>query len=291
MSEKSATSISNRLVPAFRYARTPSLVMPEPIIPDGVLPPQPGIHELFELRMATDDAAEATAFAIRWQVYCNELGYEPAERFPDQQEHDAADQRSVSVVAYYRPTGTPVGCYRLVLADPECPTTRFHLEEVCGNLLPGTIPQDGIQRRGFAELSRFCITAPFRRFKRAGANQPPAGIDEQRWQAEAEHRLNLAALMWLSAAHLTVHLQLDYLLSLMEPRLQKLARSWGFVFTPIGAGVEFRGTRLPYRIDRRALRALLRLPCTANLLAPVIERWNSQAIAHPLLANYLRESA
>ncbi len=281
------TPLANRLVPAFHYQRMPSLVMPDPIVPDGVLPPQHGIDEIFELRVATDDSTERDAFSVRWQVYCDELGYEPAGRFPDHLEYDAADMRSVSVVAYYRATGMPIGCFRLMLADPQCLAAPFHLEEVCTHLETGMLPRDGSDRLGYTEISRFCIVAPFRRFTRSQDCRPPAAIDAVRWREESQHRQNLASFLWLSAAHLAVHARLDYILALMEPRLQQLARSVGFVFHPIGPGVEFRGLRQPYRIDRRALRALLQDPRTASLLAPLAPAWEAQAVSHPLLVNYL----
>jgi N-acyl amino acid synthase of PEP-CTERM/exosortase system len=250
-----------------------------------VAPPLPSIHDVFELRVATDDRTEADAFSVRWQVYCQEYGYEPGERFPDHCECDSADLRSVSVVAYYRATGAPVGCFRLLFADPARVDEPFHLEEVCVERDPGSIPERGNARMGCAEISRFCILAPFRRFTRTADAQPPAGLDAARW--ESDRRQNLAALMWLSAAHLAVHLRLDCLLALMEPRLQAACRSIGFTFHPIGPPVEFRGQRVPYRIDRRALRALLALPQTAALLAPIAPRWEAQASAHPQLVNYL----
>ena len=281
------TPVGNRLVPQCSYQRMPSLVMPDPEFPDKVMPLQPGIHDLFELRVAIDDRTEADAFSVRYQVYCQEYGYEPIERFPDRCECDNADLRSVSVVAYYRATGMPVGCYRLLFADPGHVDDPFHLEEVCFQRQPGSIPERGTSRMGCAEISRFCILAPVRRFTRTADCQPPAGIDSARWQAEAPRRLNLAGLMWLSAAHLAVHLRLDYILALMEPRLQIACRNLGFTFPPIGPAVDFRGQRVPYRIDRRALRALLKVPQTAELLAPVSQRWEEQARAHPLLMNYL----
>lgn len=284
----SLTPISNRLVPVFRYQRMPSAVMSVPELHGPLLSLPAAIHELFELRIATDDRTETDAFSVRWQVYCREYGYEPSEHFPDRCECDAADLRSVNVVAYYRATGTPVGCYRLLLADPAHLNSAFHVEEVCVQRQPGSLPEQGTARLGCAELSRFCIIPSFRRCAAAADRTPPAGIDPRRWEAEAPHRLNLAALLWLSAAHLTVHLRLDYLFVLMEPRLHQLCRSAGFTFQPIGPAVDFRGKRVPYRTDRRALRELLRAPQTASLLAPVIGQWEKQAVAHPMLKSYLQ---
>lgn len=280
------TPIRCRQVPSFRYQRTPSALMPMPCLPERIVLPEPGIHELFTLRVACDDATEADAFAVRWQVYCNELGYEPADRFPDRCERDAADLRSVQVVAYHRPGGRPVACFRLVMADPAHPRARFHVEQVCPTLAPRAIPDDGEARRGCAELSRFCIIAPFRRFE-AGAEAPPWGIDPLRWAAEARLRRGLAGLMWLAAAHIAAELRLDYLLTLMEPRLEVLGRAMGLAFLAIGSPVDFRGLRAPYRIDRRSLRSLLGQQQAAGLLLPLVPALDEGMRRHPLLQPYL----
>lgn len=277
--------VSGRSPSQFRYQRLPSAVMPEPIIPERLLLPLHGILDVFSIRLAVDDKTEDDAFAVRWQVYCHELGFESKERFPGRREHDAADQRSVQVVAYHRETGEAAGCFRLLLADPIDRSAPFHLEEVCSDLLPGIFPAQGDARLGCAELSRFCITAPFRRFD-ATLDTPPRGADPQRWRAEAIHRRGLAGLLWLTAAHLAVTLRLDYLLALMEPRLQLLGRSLGFTFTAIGGPVDFRGERVPYRIDRRSLRTLLAVPQTRALMAPITPGIDADARRHPILQPY-----
>lgn len=280
------TPLGSRAVPRFTYQRTPSALMPMPTLPERIVLPQPGIRDVFDIEIACDDQAEAAAFSVRWQVYCDELGFEPADRFPEQQEHDRADLRSVQVIARHRASGRAVGCFRLLMADPVAPTAPFHVEEVCTSIAYGAIPDQPEARLGCAELSRFCIVAPFRRFD-AATEAPPWGIDPAVWAAEAVHRRGLAGLMWLAAAHISVSLRLDYLLTLMEPRLQLLGRSMGFNFSPIGAPVEFRGQRVPYRIDRRALRSLLTVPQTAALMAPITGGLDAGIRRHPMLASYL----
>jgi len=284
LAEAPATALAAPTDIPFHYRRLPTLEMPVPTIPENLEIPSPAIHDLFELRLATTPAIEADAYTVRWQVYCRELGYEPAERFPDQREFDAADRTSVQMVAYHRPTGTPVGCFRLLLADPDRLADHFHLEEVCPPIDPWYIPRDGAKRLGYAEISRYCILQPFRRF----ARQTLAGYDPARWAAEAPLRNGLAALMWLAAAHIAVTVRLDYILALMEPRLCQVARSWGFVFQQIGDPIAFRGTRAPYRIDRRSVRALLKTPPTDHLIQRAADAWEDQAERHPLLVRYLQ---
>ncbi len=260
--------------------------MPTPSLPERIILPIPDIHRLFALRIACDDDTEAQAFSVRWQVYCQELGYEPAERFPNQRESDTADLRSVQVIASYRPTGLPVACFRLLLADPTHPRALFHVEQVCNNLSARAIPADGEARRGCAELSRFCIISAFRRFD-AETEMPPWGIAPAQWTAESKLRSGLAGLMWLTAAHIAVELRLDYLLTLMEPRLELLGRTMGLAFQAIGPPVNFRGQRIPYRIDRRSLRGLLGMPQVIRLMHPLVYTLDEGMRKHPLLKPYL----
>lgn len=282
----SSRSISQRLVPRFTYTRTPTLQMPMPTLPERIILPDLKILDVFDIRIATDDETEALAFSVRWDVYCRELGFEPAERFPDHQESDADDQRSVQVVAIHRRTGRPAGCFRLLLADPADIRRPFHVEAVCSGLLKGVIPTVGQARLGYAELSRFCIIAPFRHFD-ASVEAPPWGISRDDWNAEAPLHRGLAGLMWLVAAQVAVKLRLDYLLTLMESRLQTLGKVMGMNFLSIGEPVEFRGMRVPYRIDRRSLASLLTVPQTARLLRPLEAAIDDAIRIHPLLVSYM----
>lgn len=282
----SSNSISNRLVPRFTYKRTPTSLMPMPTLPDRLILPDERILDLIDIRIATDDASEEMAFSVRWDVYCRELGFEPTERFPDRRESDDDDLRSVQVVAIHRPTGQPVGCFRLVLADPVHTSRPFHVEAVCSRLHAGAIPSAGKERLGYAEISRFCIIAPFRHFD-AAIDTPPWDIDRQAWADEIPLHRGLAGLMWLVAARVAVVLRLDYLLTLMEPRLQMLSRVMGMNFQPIGEAVYFRGMRVPYRIDRRSLRSLLVAKQAAPLLVPLEQEISRGIEAHPLLTSYV----
>lgn len=282
----SSNGSSRRLIPRFTYTRTPTSLMPMPTLPERIVLPDVGILDVFDIRIATDEETEALAFGVRWDVYCRELGFEPAERFPDHHESDADDQRSVQVVAIHRRSGRPAGCFRLLLADPADIRRPFHVEAVCSGLLKGVIPTVGQARLGYAELSRFCIIAPFRHFD-AAVEAPPWGIAREEWNAEAPLHRGLAGLMWLVAAQVAVRIRLDYLLTLMESRLQTLGKVMGMNFLSIGDPVEFRGMRVPYRIDRRSLNSLLAVPQTARLLRPLETSIDGAIRSHPLLISYL----
>lgn len=281
-----ASGSSQRLAPRFTYKRTPTALLPMPTLPERLSLPDPRLAGLFDIRLAADEETEAMAFAVRWEVYCRELGYEPAERFPDHREYDADDSRSVQVVVVHRASARPIGCFRLLLADPGDIPRPFHVESVCGARRLIGIPPDGQGRLGHAELSRFCIIAPFRHYD-ASREDPPWGIARADWDAEVPLHRGIAGMMWLAAAHIAVRIRLDFLLTLMEPRLQVLSRVMGLNFQSIGDPVDFRGIRVPYRIDRRSLRALLALPQTDALLRPLQDSIARGIDRHPLLSSYL----
>lgn len=284
MATSTLTPISQRLAVPIRYHRTPTLLTADPPGAARRIPLSPAITDAYAIAIALDDRVEADAFAVRWEVYCRELGYEPVDSFPAHGEYDDEDQRALQVVAYHRASARAVGCFRLVLADPRDPTAPFHIEKVCGGLPPEAFPGTADGRLGCVELSRFCIVGSHRRHDAADA--PPDGVDGQRWRAEAPQRRGLPALLWLTAAAIVVRAGLDHLYALMDPRLEFLSRAMGMSFTAVGPGVQFRGVRLPYRTGRRDLQAMLqayRSPAIASLL----DATATAALRHPALAPYL----
>lgn len=52
-------------------------------------------HKYFQLIVANTPELKQKVFSIRYQVYCKELNFEPAENFPDGLERDIYDDRSI----------------------------------------------------------------------------------------------------------------------------------------------------------------------------------------------------
>ncbi|MGK7950603.1 MAG: GNAT family N-acyltransferase [Xenococcaceae cyanobacterium] len=57
----------------------------------------------FQLIVANTAELKQEVFSIRYQVYCEELNFEPAENFPNGLEKDIYDERSIHYLLQHRP--------------------------------------------------------------------------------------------------------------------------------------------------------------------------------------------
>lgn len=64
---------------------------------------------------AVSPESRATAFRLRYEVYCNEKQWLDPDKYPDMQEYDDDDDRSEIFLAYDSETGKAVGTTRLII--------------------------------------------------------------------------------------------------------------------------------------------------------------------------------
>ncbi|MBE9222719.1 PEP-CTERM/exosortase system-associated acyltransferase [Cyanobacterium stanieri LEGE 03274] len=207
--------------------------------------------EYFNIFVANTQELKEQVFRIRYQVYCQELGYEPLENFPDSMERDAYDNRSIHCILQHKSTGIYAGCVRLVLSNTSDINDRFPFESVCPN---HSLDFRKIPRTKIGEVSRLAVISRFR--KRAGEQNTPDGLivfnnrnkEEIR---EQRRRSSVIALgLYLAATGLVIDLSLSHGVTLMEPRLARHLRMSGLIAHPIGSLVDFHGKRGPYIMDK-----------------------------------------
>ncbi len=211
----------------------------------------------FRISVANTPKLKEEVFRIRYQVYCEELGYEPLSKFPDHMEKDAYDPRSIHCLLQHTPSKIYAGCIRLVLSDSHNPDAKFPFENVCSDHL---IDFNELGRSHFGEVSRLAVISQFR--KREGEQKTPGGLmmfdDQQQEQGEQRRSPVIALSLYLAATSVVIDLGLDYALTLMEPRLARHLRMTGLKFRPVGQAVEFHGKRGPFAIKIPGLLADLR---------------------------------
>lgn len=71
-------------------------------------------HE-YEVCLANTQEGREIHYQLRYQVYCEERGWENGEQFPNNQEQDTWDSRSIHFIARHRKTGKWVAGLRLVI--------------------------------------------------------------------------------------------------------------------------------------------------------------------------------
>lgn len=192
-------------------------------------------------------------YRIRYDVYCNDLGYEPIENFPDRKETDSYDQHSLHYLLKHIPSGMYAGCVRVIYANEYQIEKKFPFEKVCSHRME--LNQG--KRQNFCEISRLAVRGEFRR--RLGEFSSPQGIlyaensSDEMAQEQRQFRIIAFSLYWISIIAAT-HLNLD-ILALMEARLVRHLKQCQIFSEQIGDLVEYNGKRAPYLIKPTELIA------------------------------------
>lgn len=218
-------------------------------------------------------------YRIRYGVYCEELGYENKDQFPDGREKDEYDDHSLHCLLMHRPSGQYIGCVRLVLAPQKDSRTPFPFELACRDqLYNGIMESELAHREQFGEISRLAVVSRFRR--RKGEYVTPAAIGEEELERSREERRiapYVALCLSLGAAAMGLSCGLRGVFALMEPRLERHLRNQGIGFRQIGQKVDYRGLRIPFFITREDLYA--GLPPSGWALLEVIQEDLAEALS------------
>jgi len=198
----------------------------------------------FDLSLALSRKQRAIVYQIRYGVYCEEFGYEPAEDFDDNQEMDEFDSQSVHCLATHRASGLPAGCVRLVMVKGNDKTP---MEKHAGNKLDKAfIAQFDNQRHTLCEISRLAVSAAFRR--RRGESQSRRSDSDHLSPDKHERRtfplISLALI--LGAGVVADILERKNCFSIMEPALPIVLRRAGMNFRRVSKNFDFRGVRAAY---------------------------------------------
>lgn len=212
-------------------------------------------NKYFQLIVASTPELKEEVFRIRYQVYCEELKFEPVENFPDGLERDADDDRSIHYLLRHRPTGQNVGCVRVVLPEKKNPEAIFPLE----NLFPHHFDEIGRSRNNFCEVSRLAVLSQFR--KRKGESDIPEGLiftpaDNAQIREKRQFPVIALSLYWVSIGTGPLF-DLD-VLALIQSRLARHLKRCGIISNQIGDLVEYHGKRGLFKIEGKKFHDNLR---------------------------------
>jgi N-acyl amino acid synthase of PEP-CTERM/exosortase system len=221
-----------------------------------------GFSRYFRIDPALDDRLLDEVFHVRHEVYCEDLGFEPPRA--DHREIDAYDAHSAhcllrAVDAPYN----PVGCTRIVLANPAAPDAPLPFERSCAATLdrsiidPARLPRDRI-----AEISRLAVRGQYRR--RKGEQRSAVAIQDEDFAAVGDQQRFpfIPTSLLLGAVALAERRGVDTVFVLTEPRLAKHFSHLGVEVRQIGGPISHRGTRIPsvMQVEEiiRNMRSLIR---------------------------------
>ncbi|MFC6668980.1 PEP-CTERM/exosortase system-associated acyltransferase [Marinobacterium aestuariivivens] len=222
----------------------------------------------FSVRLADTEALRREAFRIRYEVYCEELGFEDKEAFPDGLERDEFDVFSDHLLLEHNISKEFAGTVRFVHTSASNPKQILPLEKYCGFAFdPGLFDLNAQQRGSIAEVSRLAVSSHFRR--RSGELGKPFVLEGMRTDV-SDHARNfpyIAVGLYLGAAALFVQQNYHFALVMMEPRLARALTRVGIRFQKAGEPIDYHGVRAPFYISTEIL--------LSHLIPPIREMLDS----------------
>lgn len=215
----------------------------------------------FEIVTADTPALIDEAHKLRYQVYCEEKGFEDAACYPDGREHDEYDSRSVQSLIRHRHTGIYIGVVRLILPEPGRPEAPLPLERHCGLNLAKSHPLlAALPRQAVGEISRFSVSKTFRR--RIAEEGLIYGVSRE--NGEVHHRFDRRLLPYITLGLIAAFIRMcavhdiRYCYAVMEPTLLRLLNRYGIEFSTLGEAIDYRGVRVPAFITASNLEKVRR---------------------------------
>lgn len=198
----------------------------------------------FDLSLALTRQQRSLVYQIRYQVYCEEFGYESTSALGNHQEVDEFDCQSMHCLVTHRESGIAAGCVRVVMVEDNdlMPMEKYARD----SLTPGIMDQFTDQRDSVCEVSRLAVAGAFRRRRRE--KQTRFG-DLEGWafsQGEQRTFPLIAVALFLGAGAVADILNRRNCFAIMEPFLPALLSRTGLRFQRIGTDFEHRGIRAPY---------------------------------------------
>jgi N-acyl amino acid synthase of PEP-CTERM/exosortase system len=203
---------------------------------------------LFEVYLADTPASKKIHFQLRYQVYCEEIGFEDKALFSNGMEHDEWDAgHAVHFLVRHKLSGAWLGGLRLVYSR------NGHLP------FEGLVqPHDVItnsERTVSVEMSRLCIVKEARRF--SSREFAPYDLPETEVSATGDNvrvlynfKNHTRSLMWglfRAAVDYSREQKLEHWYFLVAPALASCVRREGFKMVQIADACEYRGTRIAFR--------------------------------------------
>lgn len=204
----------------------------------------------FEVLLADTVEAKRKHYQIRYEVYCDEMGFEDKSQFLNEQEWDKWDKSSVHFIVRHKYTGQWVGAMRLVSHDSGALPVNEHtiLKDMNDNVL--SIGSSDV------ELSRLCLIKEIRR--RPLDSAPPYGLLNEKQPVNKadnieplfDRRINLSIIWGLfrAAADYSEQNSIDSWYFLTNKALARVIGREGFILHNVGASCEHAGKRYPFKM-------------------------------------------
>lgn len=184
----------------------------------------------FEVFLADTPDSKEIHYSIRYQVYCEEKGFENKSDFPMKMEFDEYDQSSEHFIVRHKESGDWVAAMRLVISGEK----GLPMERHC-------VLYEGIDNSCFrkaTELSRLCVLGKIRKSVGQGS------------LGKSSRRVN-QSIIWglLNAASEYCHHNTLNWYFMTSASLEKILSRGGFKMSTIGDVCQHKGERYPFKKD------------------------------------------
>lgn len=202
-------------------------------------------HQYFRIRFASSKELRHEAFRIRYQVYCEELGWE--EKRPERLETDEFDDFAYHCLLEHTASKSFAGCVRVVIPPPHRPAMTTPFEAHClPSVNPDIIDLSKFVRGGFGEISRLAVPASFRRRRDEDNHSFKLNsVDVNHVFSKEERRNfpNIAIGLYLASIALSKLCSHDATFVMMEPKLHRRLIRFGLPFEQAGDAIDYHGLR------------------------------------------------
>lgn len=211
--------------------------------------------------LSGDSAAMQAVHRLRYEVYCLECAFLPADRYPDQLESDHYDAEAAHFGSF-NSTGDLVGYVRLLHPNAEL---KLPLQVHCPDLLPGChMPRAAHS----AEISRLMVRKDYRRRRGdllagVAALRDPTSAEDERRNPSPQIMLSLYRELFRHS----LDIGLKHWFAAMERPLARVLARMGFSFHQVGAVGDYFGPVAAYKADLQELQVRV------GAVNPELLRW------------------
>ncbi|MBT2785554.1 MULTISPECIES: PEP-CTERM/exosortase system-associated acyltransferase [unclassified Halomonas] len=209
-------------------------------------------NDEFNFSLAITENQKNRIYKLRHEVYCQEIGYHPAQITNQNIESDIHDSHSIHCLIEHRRSGLAAGCLRLVLPAPhhDGELKRLPLQDFGEHTLPHEVLHPAkLPYESICEISRFAIARAFRHKAINHETLASNAFDYQFTEAEKKAFPLIIIALFLATYALVGLMKKRHVFAMMEPRLPRLLSMSGFKFKKVGEPIEMHGKRNAFYID------------------------------------------
>ncbi len=209
-------------------------------------------NKYFEVILADTEESKKVHYSIRYQVYCEEMGFENKDDFPNQMEYDDYDDndKSVHFIVRDKRSGHWLGAMRLIYKHD----SLLPIEQSCK-----LKEQIGFSKfSGAVELSRLCLIKEARR----GIKDidPPLGIDaNSNLKTDSDkikslphrnklNRMIIWGLIHAASEYCNIN-NIPHWYFMTSAALARVLRRGGLNLIAIGDSCMHKGERFPFKMN------------------------------------------